>query len=327
MTKGTLLLNLGTPDNPDTKSVRRYLREFLSDPRVVDINPVARAVLLNLIILPFRSPKSAEAYREIWTEQGSPLLVNSIKLMQKLEVGPVALGMRYGNPSIESAISNLFGQGVTDITILPLFPQHASSSSGSAIEKAVDIITQKWNIPNVRVISEFYEDAGFIQASSDIIKETVADHNIDHYIFSYHGLPVRHINKSGCKGCEGACPEEGLSVCYRFQSYRTTRLLADKLGLSRKDYTVAFQSRLGRTPWIRPYLDDVLEDCAKAGHKNIAIACPSFVADCLETLEEIGIRAREDWHKLSGGGDLHLVPCLNDDDRWVKAVSKIIKDA
>lgn len=330
-TTGILLINLGTPDHCDPKSVRRYLKEFLSDPRVVDIPASLRWLLLNAVILPFRPKKSAEAYAKIWSPQGSPLLQHSIALKNALatELGnnyKIALGMRYGNPSIASALTEL--KSCARLTILPLFPQYSSAATGSAMEKALTLAAKQWNIPEISVIRDFYDHPAFINAYAQIIQQHIANKNIDVVLFSYHGLPERHITKSQCQAnCQhiNNCPpvNQTNQFCYRAQCYATSRALSDALNLNPEQHQTSFQSRLGRVPWIKPYTDEILPELIKKGVRNIAVACPSFVADCLETLEEIGIRAKEQWQEL-GGNELITVPCLNAEDNWVKAVVEII---
>jgi ferrochelatase len=310
---GVLLINLGTPDAPTTPAVRRYLRQFLSDPRVIDINPVARQLLLNLIILPFRSPKSAAAYRKIWTNGGSPLLVHTQNLAKKVaeKLGTqyaVEIGMRYGNPSIESGLKKLIQKGVKEIRVLPLFPQYASSSSGSAQAELFRIAGRLWHIPPITILPPFFEHPGFIQSFAEVGKPIMERFKADHVLFSFHGLPERHIQKGDP---------------YRDQSLQTAKAIAQKLNLPENRYTVCFQSRLGRTPWIKPYTDLLIVDLAKSGKKRIAVFCPAFVADCLETLEEIGIRAKES--ALAHGAEaLELVPSLNAHPTWVEAVCEMV---
>jgi ferrochelatase len=328
---GLLLLNLGTPDAPDTSAVRRYLREFLSDPRVIDINPVGRFLLLELVILPFRPARSAEAYRKIWTDRGSPLLFHSRDLTERVRerLGPrwhVALAMRYGKPSIAAALDELRQAGVDRIVVLPLFPQYASSSTGSALEAVMGVAGQQWNVPRLSVIEDFYDHAGMIDAFVAQGRPVIEDIRADHVLFSFHGLPERQVQKSDdtgrhCLIADDCCARITTANrnCYRAQSFATARLLAARLGLTSDGYTVCFQSRLGRTPWIQPYTDHVLDQLAAAGKKRLAVFCPAFVADCLETLEEIGIRAREQF-QAAGGEDLALVPSLNSTPAWADAV-------
>lgn len=327
--KGILLINLGTPDKPDKKSVRRYLREFLNDPRVIDLPFVARWLLLHLIILPFRPKQSAAAYQKIWTDLGSPLLVhgNELKNALALKLGEnyeVDLGMRYGNPSIEAAFHKL--KNCYEIIILPLFPQYSSAATGSAIEESIKLIAKKWNIPQITIINSFYNHPEFISTYAEIIKENTENNFI---LFSYHGLPERHINKSQCNAkCDriNSCPkiDENNIFCYRAQCYTTSDLLAKSLNLKKNQYKTSFQSRLGRTPWIKPYTDLILSELIHQGVRNLSVVCPSFIADCLETIEEMGIRAREDWQAL-GGDNFKLIPCLNSHPSWVTAVTKLIK--
>ncbi|NCT57664.1 MAG: ferrochelatase [Legionella sp.] len=324
---GLLLIQLGTPESPRVQDVRRYLRVFLSDKRVLDLPSWVRYVLLNFIILPFRSKRSAEAYQQIWTEQGSPLRTLSASLKNKLQKSlaathTVALGMRYGEPSLEQAMKNL--AHCDRITVLPLYPQYASSSTGSSLEEVLAYFSTQTVIPSLRIIRDFYAHPAFIQAQAKQIQPYL--NNRDYCLFSYHGLPVRHIEKSGCKTvCLNACPkpEDSNTGCYRAQCFETTRQLVKTLGLNQDQYSTAFQSRLGKTPWIQPYTDEVLEQLASQGIKRLVVACPAFVTDCLETLEEIGMQAQEQWLAL-GGEALTLVPCLNDEDHWVKALSEVI---
>lgn len=328
MTTGLLLINLGTPDEPTTGSVRRYLREFLGDPRVVDINPVGRALLLNLFILPFRPAKSAAAYRTVWdAKRGSPLLYHSRDLATAVaeRLGTswhVELAMRYGSPSIESAMDKLVD--CDRIVVLPLFPQYATSSTGTAAVKVMELAATKWNVPAVDIVPAFYADPGFIAAFAAVAKPTLAEARPDHVLFSFHGLPERQIVKTDSTGAHclksaTCCDSLANPNCYRAQCFATVRALAPALELSPAGYTVCFQSRLGRTPSIQPFTDHVIDELAKAGKKRLAVLCPAFVADCLETMEEMGVRAVEQW-KAAGGEELVLVPSLNATPAWIDAV-------
>ncbi len=333
---GVLLINLGTPKAPTAKDVRRYLRQFLSDPRVIDINPVGRWLLVNLIIAPFRSPKSAAAYRKIWTERGSPLLFHTQDLGRAVaerlgENYAVEIGMRYGEPSIESALRRLFDRGVREVRILPLYPQYSSSATGSTQEEVFRVAKRMWNITPVQFLLPFFDHPGFIRAFAEVGRDRLREFQADHVLFSFHGLPERQILKGDVGGnhclqkpdcCDKIIPANGL--CYRAHSYATARSLAAALELPAERYTVCFQSRLGRTPWIKPYTDLVIPELAKAGKKRLAVFCPAFVADCLETLEEIGMRAREQFRSL-GGEDLLLIPSLNAEPVWVEAVCAMVK--
>ena len=326
MPTGLVLINLGTPDEPTTPAVRRYLREFLSDPRVIDINPVGRALLLNLIILPTRPAKSAHAYRQIWDpERGSPLLSHSKDLAAAVqrqlgESWRVALAMRYGNPSIASALEAM--KGCDRIVVLPLFPQHAASSTSTAVARVMELATAGWDVPAIDIVPAFFADPGFIDAWVAVAKPALEAAKPDHVLFSFHGLPERQIKKSGDEAClaSATCCDRTHPTCYRSQCYATARVLVERLGIGA--HTVCFQSRLGRTPWITPHTDVVLDELAKAGTKRLAVLCPAFVADCLETLEEIGIRAKLQF-KTGGGEDLVLVPSLNATPAWVDAVCAI----
>jgi ferrochelatase len=334
--KGLLLLNLGTPDEPTTSAVRRYLAEFLSDPRVIDINPVGRTLLLYGVILPFRPKKSAAAYREVWdAERGSPLLFHGQDLATAVqsELGDewrVELAMRYGKPSIKSVLTSLVEAGVTELVVMPLYPQYASSSTGSSLEAVYKAVADLPVVLPLDAVPDFYADPGFIGAASSVTQRTTAEFKPDHLLFSFHGLPERHVrasdfSKSHCLASDTCCDTITIAnrSCYRAQSYATARLMAAEMGLADGSWSVSFQSRLGRTPWIQPYTDQVLVELAKAGVKRLAVVCPSFVADCLETLEEIGIRAREDF-VAAGGEELRQVPCVNADPGWVSAICALV---
>lgn len=330
---GVLLLNTGTPSGPDVKSVRKYLAEFLSDPRVIDLPAISRYALLYGAILPFRPFSSAKAYKSIWTDKGSPLLVNSREMQDKLnKVLPdnyvVELGMCYGEPSINHGIDALKSQNVTKIILLPLFPHYASASTGAVLDKALSYISKEPVILDLNVKKEFYAEDSFISSWVGILKPLIELHKPDHILFSYHGLPVRQVhNLSRCSRCEQdrACPSINSNNrdCYRAQSYHTSKLIAKSCDISNVDYSTTFQSRLGRIPWIKPYTDEYLEELRNKGVENLLVACPSFVIDCLETIEEIGMRAAEDWSAL-GGGKLILTPCLNSDTTWVEALAAMI---
>ncbi len=319
---GVLICNLGTPNSPGTGDVRRYLREFLSDPRVLDIASLPRWLLVNTVIAPFRAPRSAAAYRKVWTERGSPLLRFGQDLRDALavELGPqfeVALGMRYAEPSLARALDALLQHDLARVVIVPLFPQYASSSTGSALERLHTLVAARWNVPAFTTLPEFFDEPGFIAALAEIAAARLDAFRPDHVLFSYHGLPERQVRKSDptgrhCLASSGCCDAIGAANrhCYRAQCYATSRALAAALGLSQGSFSTAFQSRLGRTPWITPHTDAVLPELARTGQKRLAVLCPSFVADCLETLEEIGLRAAEQWRTL-GGEALELVPCAN----------------
>ena len=331
MPTGLLLINLGTPDEPTTPAVRRYLREFLSDPRVIDINPVGRALLLHGVILRTRPAKSAHAYKAVWDPvRGSPLLSHSNDLAAgvagKLGDGwRVELAMRYGNPSIPSALERLRAAAVDRIVVLPLYPQYAASSTATSVARVMELATARWDVVPLDVVPAFYADEGFLRSFEAVAKPVLAEARPDHVLFSFHGLPERQIKKSDpsgshCLASESCCDRitEVNQGCYRAQCYATARALAARLAIT--ESTVCFQSRLGRTPWITPHTDVLLDELPRRGVKRLAVMCPAFVADCLETLEEIGIRAKAQF-KEAGGEELTLVPSLNATPTWIDAVS------
>jgi ferrochelatase len=337
--RGLLLVNLGTPDAPEPGAVRRYLREFLSDPRVFDMSPPARWVLLNLFILPFRPRQSAEAYRKIWTDRGSPLLFHGRDLAEKVAAAlggrvPVELAMRYQSPSVETALARLREKGVDRIVVLPLFPQYSSAAWGSAVESVFREASRLWDVPALHVVPPFYDHPAFIQAEVDVARPVLDSFRPDRILMSFHGLPERHVVKSDASG-GGHCLRSADCCariaaanrnCYRAQCFATARALAAGLGVQEGAYEVAFQSRLGRDPWIRPFTDVRIEEMARGGVKRLAVMCPAFVTDCLETLEEIGIRGRGAF-LAAGGEDLVLVPCPNSHESWVQAVARLIGPA
>jgi ferrochelatase len=325
LTTGLLLINLGTPDAPTTPAVRRYLREFLSDPRVIDIGAVARWVLLNVFILPTRPAKSAHAYQQIW-DGGSPLLLHSKDLAAGVQralgdTWQVELAMRYGTPSIEQGLAAL--RGCERIVVLPLFPQYAASSTATACARVMELASARWDVAPLDFVPAFHADDGFLAAWAEVARPALAEARPDHVLFSFHGLPERQIKKSCDERCltDGCC-ERQMPTCYRAQCFATARALAERLAIT--DFTVCFQSRLGRTPWITPHTDVLLDELPKRGIKRLAVMCPAFVADCLETLEEIGLRARAQF-KAAGGDELVLIPSLNATPAWIDAVATIAR--
>ena len=337
---GILLVNLGTPDSPQTADVRRYLAEFLSDPRVIDINPVGRWLLLNLVILRFRPAKSAEAYAKIWSEEGSPLLVHGKRLTEAVaerfagepEVR-VKLAMRYGSPSLRAGVEALTRDGCDRIVVLPLYPQYASSSTGSTAEAVYRIAAAQENTPFITMAPPFYDHPSFIEAFAHIGRPLLAEKTPDHVVMSFHGLPNRHLRKgdpSGahCLSNEGCCDAIGDANrnCYRAQCFATARALAAKLDLQPDDYTVTFQSRLSKD-WVEPFTDVTLDRMREDGkHKKVLVFCPAFVADCLETIEEVGMGLKEAFEAPGEGRELTLVPSLNAEPVWVDAVEQLIRD-
>ncbi len=329
-----MLINLGTPDSPSVKDVRRYLSEFLNDPRVIDIAPLARMLLVNGIIVPFRAPKSAKIYRMLWTPEGSPLLIYGRKVQQLLQQAlpenyTVELAMRYQNPSLDEVLGRMQKAGYHKIILLPLFPQYASSSTGSALEKAMRIIRRWWVIPEISIVGPYFDNPGYIRAFAEKAKIHNPD-SFDHILFSYHGLPERQVDKAHRDGkpceahpCRHEINEEN-RYCYKAECYATTRLLAAELGIPTERYTVAFQSRLGRDPWIQPYSDKVIEELAAKGVKRLLVFSPAFVADCLETTVEIGYEYK-DLFEAHGGTHLQLVESLNDSPLWIKTLEELVK--
>ena len=337
--RGVLLVNLGTPDSPEVPDVRRYLREFLSDPRVLDTSALVRKLVLNLFILPFRPKQSSEAYRQIWTERGSPLLFHSQDLAAKLQrrLGDgvqVELAMRYQNPSIVRALENFRRDGVDSIVVVPLFPQYSSAAWGSAVEKVFEEASKLWNVPALQVVPPFYDHPGYLDAFAEVARPILEDLQPDAVVVSFHGLPERHCTKSD--ETEGRhcfqspdCCETIVAAnrnCYRAQCFASARGICSRLGLTEDETHICFQSRLGRDPWIQPYTDEVIPELARSGARRVAVLSPAFVADCLETIEELGLRARQDFLE-HGGEELELVPSLNSTDRWVEAVMTMLNDA
>ncbi len=335
MTVGVLLAQLGTPASPAVADVRRYLREFLSDPRVIDLPGPARFLLVNAVIAPLRAPRSARAYRSIWSEAGSPLLVHSRAFASALarELGPayrVELGMRYGAPRLSEALVRLTASAVSRVVAFPLYPQAAESSSGSAIAAIRAAAARDSARPPLHFVPPFFAHTGFVEAAAAVARPALSA-RVDHVLFSYHGLPERHVRRADpsgahCLASPGCCdaPGAALAHCYRAQCFATTRALASALGLAPASVTTAFQSRLGRTPWIGPATDATLVELARRGVRRLAVLCPSFVADCLETLEEIGLRGRETF-RAAGGEELALVPCVNASPEWVRGAAGLVR--
>lgn len=327
-----LLINVGTPDQPTVKAVRRYLFEFLNDRRVIDIPLLLQKILVNLIIVPFRAPKSTKLYLRLWTDKGSPLLYFSEQVQDELQKkldnkADVFLSMRYGNPSVGNALSAIKKGNYDRIVIFPMFPQYASSTNGTAIQAVIDEI-RTWNtIPEIQAINQFYDHPAFLDAFAERIKSYEPE-NYDHVIFSYHGLPNRHLEKNHpdesittCN-CENSLPEFG-KFCYKATCYQTTRELAGRIGLKSGQYSVSFQSRLSNN-WMTPFTDKNLISRAKLGNKKVLVAAPAFVADCLETTVEIGWEYKEMFTK-NGGEQLQMVESLNDSPRWIEAMDEILK--
>ena len=331
--KGALLINLGSPDSPDPRDVKRYLGEFLMDERVIDISKVLRTFLVKGIILNTRPKKSAKAYKKIWWEEGSPLIVLSKRLQKSVQKKisiPVELAMRYGNPSIEVGIKNLVNQGVNEIILIPLYPQFAMATTETILVLAEEVRSQNHPDVSFTVLPPFYNHPDYIRVLSESIQENLKDKEWEHLLFSYHGIPERHIRKSDvtkshCKIDNSCCQTSSKAhkYCYRHQCYETTRQVAEYLELKEGTFSTSFQSRLGLDPWLRPYTDQTVAKFAKKGVKKMAIATPAFVSDCLETLEEIGMEAAEDFEE-KGGEKLYVIPCINDRPDWVNVLSRWI---
>jgi ferrochelatase len=336
MKTGVLLIQLGTPDSPSTSDVRRYLSEFLNDPRVIDIPWLPRKLLVNGIIVPFRAPKSAKIYKELWAYGNgvSPLIThtqNVTKLVQERfnasEV-TVEMAMRYQNPSMDVVLERMRLANYDQIIIIPLFPQYASASTGSAVEKAMNIIRKWWVIPEVKFVSQFWDHEGYINSIVDRAK-SVDMNQFDHVLFSFHGLPERQVDKvyEGKDLCEDQPCELEVNnknkFCYKATSYATARLIAEKLGLKEADYTVCFQSRLDKK-WLTPFSDKVVEEWGKKGAKKLLVFSPAFVADCLETIIEIGSEYQEIFEE-NGGEKVQLVPSSNDHPLFIDCLVDLIE--
>ena len=329
--KGLLLINLGSPDSTSISDVKKYLDEFLMDKRVIGKSYIFRWILVKLIILNFRPKKSARAYKKIWWKEGSPLIVLSRRLFKKvsdLMQIPVALAMRYGSISIYNGLKELNDKGVDEFIILPLYPHYAMSSYETVVEKVKEEVKINFPENKIKVIEPFYDDPKYIELLSLKIKDTIKDIEYDHILFSYHGIPVSHLKISDptnthCYKAKNCCSVDSKAhkTCYKHQVTITTELVAKYLGLEREKYSISFQSRLANEPWLKPYTDSELERLAKEGKKNMVVVTPAFVTDCLETLEEIVMEAKEEFLE-AGGENYYYVPCLNDDDSWAKLISK-----
>ena len=333
--KGVLLVNLGSPESPDPKDVKVYLDEFLMDERVIDLPSFLRTLLVRGIILNTRPKKSAKAYKKIWWKEGSPLIVLSKRLLQKMEVKvqlPLALGMRYGKPSIQSGLQELADKGVTEVLLVPLYPQFAMATTETILVLAESLRQKHFPQMEFTTLPPFYKHPDYIRVLSQSIEESLKGKEWEHLLFSYHGVPERHIRKSDstkshCK-IDGQCcltASPAHQFCYRHQCFETTRLVAEYLELKSDSYSTSFQSRLGLDPWLQPYTDKTVAKMAQSGVKNMAIVTPAFVSDCLETLEEIGMEAVEDFEE-KGGDHLHVIPCINDREDWVNVISRWVDE-
>lgn len=332
--RGILLVNLGSPKSPTAKDVKPYLGEFLMDERVIDMPYILRALLVKGIILNTRPKKSAEAYQKIWWPEGSPLMVISKKQLTKLQKLidiPIALAMRYGEPSIKTGLTELHNQGVDDILMVPLYPQFAMATTETIEVLAKEIQSKLFPAMKITSFPAFYNQSEYIDALTHSIQTHLKGFDYDHLLFSYHGVPERHIRKSDitkshCQ-IDGKCcvtASKAHDYCYRHQCLETTRLVVEKLNIPADKYSTSFQSRLGPDKWLQPPTDKTVNTLAENGIKNLAVVTPAFVADCLETLEEIGMEAHEEF-LLHGGKEFRTIPCLNDDDMWIDALATWIK--
>jgi protoporphyrin/coproporphyrin ferrochelatase len=333
MSKGVLLVNLGSPDSPSVPDVRRYLREFLMDGRVLDVNWLVRFCIVHFAILPSRPKHSAEAYQKIWIPAGSPLVVTSrnvqVKLQQRVPV-PVELAMRYQHPAIPQAVRNLAQKGVDEVLLIPLFPHYAMSSFETAVERVKEVTAAQAPAMRVQVQPPCFDQPDYIAALVASAQEHL-QRGYDHLLFSFHGLPERHMRKADptgrhCLASENCCetPSPAHATCYRAQCFKTTAAFVKQAGVPRDKYSISFQSRLGRDPWLKPYTDFEFPRLAERGVKKLLVICPAFVADCLETLEEIGLRGRDSF-LAAGGTEFALIPCLNEHPLWLEALEKMVR--
>lgn len=332
--KGVLLVNLGSPDSPTPKDVKPYLDEFLMDERVIDVPKVLRNIIVRGIILQTRPKKSAEAYSKIWWEEGSPLIILSERFTEKVRQQsqiPVALGMRYGSMTIKNALQELKDRGVDEVLLVPLYPHYAMSSYETVVVKALEVKDAFFPELKITTLPAFYKNTDYIRVLSDSIKEGLKDFEYDHILFSYHGIPERHIRKSDptkfhCKIDGSCCHTNSVAhhTCYRHQCYKMTELVRTQMNLPEEKVSVSFQSRLPNDPWLKPYTDFEFERFAKEGKKKLAVVTPAFVADCLETLEEIAMEGKHQF--MEAGGEMYKhIPCLNDNDAWVSLMAQWIE--
>jgi protoporphyrin/coproporphyrin ferrochelatase len=330
-----LLVNLGSPASTDVADVRRYLNQFLMDPYVIDLPWPLRRLLVSLILIK-RPAQSAHAYASIWWDEGSPLVVLSRRLQEAMRghwtQGPVELAMRYGEPSIESVLTRLAAQGIRQVTLAPLYPQFADSTVTTVIEEAKRVVRERGLKLDFAILPPFYDQSEYLDALVQSAKPHL-EQGFDHLLLSFHGLPERHLHKLDPSGhclkgadCCRTAPPEVLATCYRAQCLRSAEAFAARMGLRPEQWSVSFQSRLGKAKWIEPYTETRLDELAGQGVKKLLVMCPAFVADCIETLEEIGDRGREQF-QAAGGESLQLVPCLNDHPSWVVALKRLCERA
>lgn len=336
--KGILIVNLGTPDAPSRGAVYKYLKQFLLDGRVIDIPWLPRNILVRGIIAPFRSGSSAKLYKKLWTDEGSPLkiygerLVEGVKEHLNEEDYEIELAMRYQSPSIESALDKLLKKQVSEIIVFPLFPQYASASTGSVHEEVMRLLSKRQVVPPVKLVNSYYDDERLVDVFVENSKKFDLN-SYDHILFSFHGLPQRHMRKADdcghCLKAENCCSTISIKnqFCYSAQCHATAHAIAAKLGLVEgKDYTICYQSRLGNDPWMQPYTSKIIEEQAEKGAKRMLVFCPAFVADCLETTIEISDEYQEEFEE-KGGEHIDLVESLNDHPQWIKAVAEMVAEA
>lgn len=329
---GVLLINLGTPEAPSRSKVKQYLTEFLLDPRVIDIPWLKRQLLVRGVIIPSRLTTSLKSYQAIWQEEGSPLLIHTKQAQERLQqkLGNkylVEIAMRYQSPSIATALKNLLNMPLKKLLILPLFPQYASATTGSVLEKVFEELKRFSTIPKTVIINEFHRHPSYITAIRESASSLLSNH-YDHILFSFHGLPLRHLVK--CLP-QGNCTKKNCCTvktstnqsCYAAQCYETARLIAAACQIPKERYTICFQSRLGKEPWLEPFTSDQIIKLALSGAQNILVFCPSFVADCLETLHEISVEYQELFCE-NGGKNLDLVPGLNAEPAWITALADMV---
>ncbi len=331
--KAVLLVNLGSPDSTKVSDVRRYLREFLSDPRVLDAPAPIRWMVLNIFILPFRPKQSAEAYSSIWTDAGSPLIVTSYKQRELLESKvdvPVELAMRYGQPEIPATVEKMINEGVEELLLFPLYPHYAMSSYETVVVKVMEEVQARKPDLKVEIVQPFYNDPEYIDCLTESAKPYLEE-DFDKLLFSFHGVPERHLRKSDpshahCLSRPDCCQlcHPAHATCYRHQCVKTVELFVEKTGLEPDRYFTSFQSRLGKDPWLTPYTDQTLERFGEEGVKKVFVICPAFITDCLETLEEIAEEGKETFIE-AGGEDLKLIPCLNTHADWVEYMRRKVE--
>ena len=329
------MINLGSPDSTSIPDVKKYLDEFLMDKRVIGKSYIFRWILVKLIILNTRPKKSAKAYKRIWWKEGSPLIVLSERLFNKVEKAldiPVALAMRYGSISINKGINKLVNKGINEILVLPLYPHYAMSSYETVVEKVKEEVNDNFPDVKIKIVPPFYQNDQYIDLLSSKIFNTIKKIQYDHILFSYHGIPVSHLKISDttnnhCYKTKDCCNVKSAAhkTCYKHQVLETTKLVVEKLNIGEDKYSNSFQSRLPNEPWLKPYTDSELVRLAKAGKKRLVIVTPAFVTDCLETLEEIAMEGKEEFIE-AGGEQYSYVPCLNDDQNWAKLISDWTKD-